>query len=589
MGHPAYIPHIPPPEPEGLRLRVRDELDARRKLAQRDPMPMILSGAVESALDDLLYYTEPAAFRQLASMLRSNLVSAFVTATHNEQSHMLRFSAEMAIRLGSAIPAWNLSHERANPNALSPTEVHRIAGDFRGLVAELARHSSAAKDSLLDTWRAETASRYRAEKAEDPAEEAFRFVGSSISAYIEAMGGAVMSSNLRRIADMRWAGSTRTEISNDYAAFLPYMLLLGASFVTCNPPLVDLAWKAEPGLWDPVVDRVIDSHPNADPDDLALSVTLEIVLANMLRLRPIFLLTGGCMGFVSLQVNPGRHEDAASMIRDARLIHRRLQIRLNGGVPNVVFKLPATSAGLEACAALVSEAIGVNITVNFGLFQHLAFANTIRHGNAPLGVLSHMSGRLAYPIRDELLGKLGELSKLGVSESKARQAAAWSGVAVLKRLHCSLQRRNTDLGRIRPLIASLRVYEGEAYTGLPSPIPDITEAIGTGILTVFPNVRRAFDRLSIATLDGQRIDTPVPDEVLGVLRHSEIFKQAYWLGPLATSGESDSPELRPSRPISLADREATAAWTPAENTLSEFVKAYDSFVERILTRQQRAG
>jgi len=581
MGHP-----LPDPKrvPYDLRRRLRDELTARRKQALRDPMPAILSGSVEQTLDDLLYLVDPMAFRHAAGELRSQLRSAFPNAAHDEQQHILQFAAELAMRLNSLLPAWNLSNAGIHTEALSPTEISAIAKDFGVLASDLAQPASAVAERLLSVWHRETAARFRAEAAEDAESEARAFVGPSVPHYIDAVGDAINSSNLRRIAELRWAGSTRSEISNDYAAFLAYTLLLGASFVTCNPPLVDLAWKAEPETWDPVVDRVIASHPDADADGLARTVTLEIVLANMRHLRPIFLLTEGRMGFVSLQVNPGRHDDAASMIDDARAIHRELRDRLAGNVPNVVFKLPGTGAGLEACAALVSEAIGVNITVNFGLFQHLAFAETIRHGSALLGVLSHMSGRLAFPVREELLGKLDELGKLGITETQARLAAAWSGVAVLKRLHRNLDARGIDLARVRPLIASLRVY---THAGLPSPIPDITEAVGTGIITVFPNVRRAFDRLPTVSLDGHRIESPVPDEVLNVLQHSEIFKQAYWLGPLAAPGETDAPELRPERVLALEDRTATAGWTPAANTLDEFCKAYDSFAERIQARRPR--
>lgn len=51
---------------------------------------------------------------------------------------------------------------------------------------------------------------------------------------------------------MRGAGHIPTEVNNSYAAFLDYALLHGASFVTCNPPLVDIAWVTDPDrgtLW----------------------------------------------------------------------------------------------------------------------------------------------------------------------------------------------------------------------------------------------------------------------------------------------------------------------------------------------------
>lgn len=580
----------PPPDHlrERLQQRIRDELALRRQQAQRDPLPLVMAGSVERALEGLLFFSAPESFRRAGAELPQRLQSAYATATPDQQAHLLRFCAELAIGLNSLLPAWNLAHPSVGLDTLTWAELRSFARAYRDLAGRLCRSPSIAADKLLEAWRVQTAARFRAEAANDPEAEARAFVGTSVPDYIEAIGAAVEGSNLRRIAELRWQGATRSEISNDYAAFLPYTLLLGASFVTCNPPLVDLAWKAEPEVWDPVVDRLLASRPEADPDSLARTLTLEIVLANMRLLRPIFLLTEGRMGFVSLQVHPGRHDDADSMIADARVIHHELEARLDGGVPNVVFKLPATRAGLEACSALVAEGIGVNITVNFGLFQHVTFAEVIQSGKALLGVLSHMSGRLAFPVRDELLARMDELNAMGISEVEARLAAAWSGVAVLKRLHSYLSRRAIHPDRVRPLIASLRVYSDSAYAALPSPIPDITEALGTGIITVFPNVRRAFDLLPHPLLDGHRVEAPVPESALDVLQHSEIFKQAYWLPPPAAD-EPDLEALRPKQPLSLQDRLATANWAPVANTLNEFCKAYDSFVERILARRARAG
>jgi hypothetical protein len=583
-------PVLPRHESESLRRRLRDELTHARNQARRDLLPWIRSGAVEPALDHLIFYAEPAAFTAAAPDLLARLATAFGSAGPDARLHTLRFTGELALRLNSLLPAWNLCNASLYPGAaLAGADVRRVAKSALALASSLAQDAPEARDSLLAGWRAETTARFRAEAAEDPEAEARAFVGESIGDYVEAVGDSVAASNLRRIADLRWVGGTRTEISNDYAAFLPYTLLLGASFVTCNPPLVDLAWKAEPEKWDPVVDGLVAAQRKADGDTLARLVTLEIVLANMRRLRPIFLLTEGRMGCVSLQVNPKRHDAAETMLRDAAALYAELERRLDGGVPNVVFKLPGTQAGLEACRALTAAGIGVTITLNFGLFQHLPFAKTISSGQALYSTLAHMSGRLAFPVRDELLGKMGELGGQGFSEAQVRLAAAWSGVAVLKRLQRCLAARQVDLGRVKPLIASLRVYTDEAYARLPSPIPDITEVLGVGILTVFPNVRRAFDRLPLVPLDGQSIETPVPEEAISVLRHSEVFKQAYWLGPLAAPGEADPPELRPARPLALVSRAATAEWTPVANTLNEFCKAYDSFVDRIQARRPRAG
>jgi hypothetical protein len=273
------------------------------------------------------------------------------------------------------------------------------------------------------------------------------------------------------------------------------------------------------------------------------------------------------------------------MISDALDLYARARARFGGGTPNMVFKLPGTKGGLEACRALTGQGIGTTITVNFGLFQHLPFAEAIAAGTAATSYLVEMNGRLAYPVRDEMLAKLDRLSVYGIDEPRAREAAAWAGVAVVKRAHALLKQRGYDLDRAQTLIASLRIYEGDSYDALPSPFPDITETIGAGVISVFPNIRHAFDRREPLAFDPVCIERPVPPHVLDTLAHSEIFKQAYYVSDPAWVAEEDG-RFRPERVLSLDDEARVEAWPPIYNTLTEFIQSYDTFVERILARRQ---
>lgn len=570
---------------ESLRAEIVEELQRRKGLSAEGLLDCIRQGNAAQAVDELLFFTPPKDFPSVVGELEQELLSGFGSALANEQAWRLEFAVELATRLGSYVPRWNLlDAARHGRSALSREDVEAWARRAKGLAVRVAADQPEAARALLAERRAEAAVRFKAEAASDAEAAAAAWVGSSLEDYLANFRQSVDASNLRRIADLRAEGETRSEISNDYAAFLPYALHLGASFVTCNPPLVDIAWQADPPRWNAVADRLLTTDPTASGDDLARQMTLEVVLSNMQLLRPIFLLTHGQTGCVSLQVNPKRHDDADSMVRDATSIYQELRRRLNGGVPNVVFKLPATFAGLQACRALTSDAIGVNITVNFALFQHLRFAEEVQRGQAIFSVLSHMSGRLAFPVRDELLAKLAELAQHGIDETQARWAAAWSGIVVLKRLHQLLGARGYDLARVKPLIASMRVYEGQMYRGLPSPIPDVSEVIGTGILTVFPNVRRAFDSLPGIAIGPQQIDASAPEAVLPILAHSEIFRQAYYVN--IPGWADDGEEMKPEHILQLDDEAATADWLPVRNTLNEFCKAYDQFVERIEGRRR---
>jgi transaldolase len=574
---------------ESLRRDISNERQHRqecsRQTSSKRLMEHIHTGEARYVLEDLIFFTAPADFSPRLEVLLAEIRAGFHRSDASALAYDISFLSDLTLSLRSFLPHWNLQDANSHgETALDDAQIELEAGRVQALATELAAEAPTIAERLLAEWRGETAARLKAEGISDPEGAATSLVGDSVQAYLVNLGREFAVSNLRRICEMRLAGQTLTELSNDYAAFLQHTLYLGASFVTCNPPLVDLAWLAEPERWNAVVDGILAENPAADGDDLARLVTLEVVLANMRLLRPIFLLTEGHMGCVCLQVNPHRHGDARAMISDALFIYEKMRNKLNGGLPNVVFKLPGTQAGLEACRALTGQGIGTTITVNFGMFQHLPFAQAIHESQAIFGCLVEMSGRLAYPVRDELLAKLDELAAHGIDETKAREAAAWSGIAVLKRLYSLLNKKGYDLRQTKPLVASLRVYEGQGYQDLPSAFPDITEILGASILSVFPNVRRAFDPRSDIELDPRRIERPIADGILEVLRHSEIFKQAYYVDDPGWLAEEDA-RFRPNYPLTLGDEAGTAGWTPVHNTLTEFCNSYDKFVERILARR----
>lgn len=571
---------------EVLRKAIVAECERRRATAAQDLVETRLSYQdPQELLDDLLFFTSPKQFLSALDIVEHELPRRFGVATEATQERQLSLVVELALALRSFLPRWNLQNvDRHGVNALTDGQVTQAADRMHALAVRLSKQSPSVTSRLLERWRVETARRLEAEAAPDPQASAQELVGGSVDSYLSNISAQLAHSNLRRIAEMYLAKETRTEIGNDFAAFLPYARYVGACFVTCNPPLVERAWASDPERWTPVVDHIILNHPQADTDRLALLTTAEVVLAQMRLLRPLFLLSEGKTGYVCLQVNPHKHDDAAAMIADALFIYEWLQNSVSG-VPNVVFKLPGTRAGLEACRWLTSKGIGVTITVNFGLFQHIRFAEAIRSGEALVSYLVEMNGRLAFPVRDELLARLDTLAAHGIDENRAREAAAWAGVALVKRVENLLARKGFDRERVKTLVASLRIYQGDSYRDLPSPFPDITETIGAGVISVFPNIRRPFDAHAGLTFDPRRIESPVPSHIMDVLAHSEIFKQAYFVADRAWATAEDE-QFRPAQVLQLEDEAKVAAWSPVYNTLTEFIKSYDVMVERILERKQ---
>jgi transaldolase len=569
-----------------IREAIIHEKQLREKVAQLDQYNLIAHGKRQEALENLIYFTAPQHFPDSCRDLLQQINADFYQGDTASQVEQLSFLVELALALSSILPRWNLTDLQAHgQSALTQDQVQHVLVDVQELLADLSTQAPAAEKSILEAVKTEAVARYKAEQVADPAGAARSLADRSLIGYIGHISNEIAHSQLRRIAEMRFDGKTATELSNDYAAFLQHTLYLGSSFATTNPPLVNMAWDILPATWDPIINRIIITNPDASAQSLAKLVTLEVVLTQMRLLRPIFLITEGSMGSVCFQVDPNNHADAEAMIGDALFFYEELRSRFGGGIPNVVFKLPGTQAGLEACRALTNRGIGVTITVNFGMFQHIPFAQAILKGHALYACLVEMNGRLAFPVRDELLGKLDELAASGIDEHAAREAAAWAGVIIAKRLHKMLNDNGIDPNRSKILIASLRIYVGEAYQDLPSAFPDITEIVGAQLLSVFPNVRYAFDQAGEMAISPNQIESPVPGHILDILSHSEIFKQAYFVADRGwLTGEDE--RFKPDRKLVLEDEEGVFNWAPVHNTLVEFINSYNSLVQRLEERMQ---
>ena len=94
-------------------------------------------------------------------------------------------------------------------------------------------------------------------------------------------------------------------------------------------------------------------------------------------LRPLY--DAGDDGYVSIEVDPFYCDDAVATIAEGK----RLFNTINR--PNVMIKVPATTAGYEAMEALTAEGIPVNATLIFKKEQAIACAEAFQRGTASYG------------------------------------------------------------------------------------------------------------------------------------------------------------------------------------------------------------
>jgi len=98
-------------------------------------------------------------------------------------------------------------------------------------------------------------------------------------------------------------------------------------------------------------------------------------------LRPVFEASGGADGYVSIEVSPVYADDTEQTVREVRRL-RELVDR-----PNLLVKVPATVAGIEAIHRCLAEGMNINVTLMFSMTHYNAVAE------AYIGALEERLGR----------------------------------------------------------------------------------------------------------------------------------------------------------------------------------------------------
>jgi transaldolase len=114
-------------------------------------------------------------------------------------------------------------------------------------------------------------------------------------------------------------------------------------------------------------DAQLRSLASSGVDDLRglfFAIALDDVRHAASILRPIYERSGGSDGFVSFECTPDVADDAEATVAQALDLWRRL------GLPNVMIKVPATSAGVGAIEELTAAGVNVNVTLLFSVERY---------------------------------------------------------------------------------------------------------------------------------------------------------------------------------------------------------------------------
>jgi transaldolase len=216
---------------------------------------------------------------------------------------------------------------------------------------------------------------------------------------------------------------------------------------------------------------------------------------------PVYNSSHGEHGYVSIQGDPIHEEDPQVIINEGRL-NREMG-------PNVMIKIPATKAGLEAMDVLISENTPINATEVMGLSQALDICKmydriSIRTGKKPKIYYSLITG-----IFDEYLHKWVAEKNIGISPDILYVA----GLAIAKKTYEITKSKWPEIG-----------YIGGGVRGLQH----FTEMVGADVCITMNWQDQAEELLKINNSVVSRFFNPIPylfiDELLEKVSE---FERAY--------------------------------------------------------------
>ena len=302
--------------------------------------------------------------------------------------------------------------------------------------------------------------------------------------------------------------TTPTCLWNDSASIqeLTYSMEHGGVGATCNPVIVLGVLKSELAIWKTRIEALLKEFPTADEDEIAWKVVREISVRAAALLKPVFDAQGGKNGRLSIQTDPRLYRDTKRIVEQAEEFSRL--------APNMIVKIPVTSAGIPAIEEATYRGISINATVCFTLPQCVAVAEAAERGLkrrekegkeiASMGpVCTIMVGRL-----DDWLKVLIEKENVAIDPGYTE----WAGVAVFKKTYKLFRERGY---RIRLLAAAFRNHM------------HWSELIGGDIVISPPYAWQV--RLNKSDIEVvPRIDRPVAPELVEELGRKFVdFQRAY--------------------------------------------------------------
>lgn len=153
---------------------------------------------------------------------------------------------------------------------------------------------------------------------------------------------------------------------------LTYAISHGAVGATSNPTIVHTVLKKELHLWRDRIHELIHENPTWSEIEITWKLFEEMAAYGASFLRPVYEKYKGKKGRLSIQTDPALYRNAAALIEQA--------VHFDSLAPNMIVKIPVTSAGVKAIEEVTYRGVSINATVSFTVPQAVAVAEAVERG-----------------------------------------------------------------------------------------------------------------------------------------------------------------------------------------------------------------
>jgi len=205
--------------------------------------------------------------------------------------------------------------------------------------------------------------------------------------------------------------------------------------------------KKELKVWKERISALTKELPTATEDEIAWQLVREVSIQAARLLEPIFKEQNGKNGRLSIQTDPRLFRDCRAIVEQA--------LEFSKLAPNMIVKIPATSAGIVAIEEAAYRGVSINATVSFTVPQAIAVAEAVERGlkrREAEGLETASMG----PVCTIMVGRLDDWMKLLVEKENITIDPGyleWAGVAVFKKTYRLYRERGY---RTRLLSAAFR-------------------------------------------------------------------------------------------------------------------------------------